>query len=63
MLPLQLIPFTSGIPSFPVAVFGVVPIARAGVEFPEPAWKSFRDFAPVMHPRQTTYCGESKTKR
>ncbi len=30
---------------------------QAGVECPEPEWKSFPDFAPVVHPRQTTYAG------
>ena len=30
---------------------------RAGVEFPEPEWKSFPDFAPLVHPRQKTYTG------
>ena len=30
---------------------------RAGAEFPEPAWKNFPDFAPVMHPRQDTFEG------
>jgi hypothetical protein len=30
---------------------------RAGSEFPEPAWKSRPEFAPVMHPRQPTYKG------
>jgi hypothetical protein len=31
---------------------------RAGTEFPEPAWKSFPEFAPVMHPRQGTFKGD-----
>ena len=31
---------------------------RAGTEFPEPGWKSFPDFAPVMHPRQKTFTGD-----
>lgn len=31
MVPLQLVPFTSGIPSFPVALFGLAIIARDGV--------------------------------
>jgi hypothetical protein len=31
MFPLQLVPFTSGIPSFPVALFGLAMIARDGV--------------------------------
>jgi predicted pyridoxine 5'-phosphate oxidase superfamily flavin-nucleotide-binding protein len=31
---------------------------RANVPFPEPAWKSFPDFAPVMHPRQSTFTGD-----
>lgn len=30
---------------------------QAGVAFPEPAWKSFPDFAPVIHPRQETFGG------
>jgi len=30
---------------------------RPGVEFPEPEWKSFPDFAPLVHPRQKTYTG------
>ncbi|HEX5780044.1 MAG TPA: pyridoxamine 5'-phosphate oxidase family protein [Xanthobacteraceae bacterium] len=30
----------------------------AGVAFPEPAWKSFPEFAPVIHPRQKTYGGD-----
>lgn len=30
---------------------------QAGVPFPEPEWKSFPDFAPVIHPRQPTYTG------
>jgi len=30
---------------------------RTGSEFPEPAWKSRPEFAPVMHPRQPTYKG------
>ena len=30
---------------------------RRGVEFPEPEWKSFPDFAPVIHPRQKTFTG------
>jgi uncharacterized protein len=32
---------------------------RAGVAFPEPAWKSFPEFAPVIHPRQKTYEGDA----
>jgi hypothetical protein len=28
---------------------------RRGVEFPEPEWKSFPEFAPVIHPRQKTH--------
>lgn len=28
-----------------------------GVEFPEPEWKSFPDFAPLIHPRQKTFTG------
>jgi hypothetical protein len=31
---------------------------QAGVEFPEPAWKGFPEFAPVIHPRQKTFQGE-----
>jgi predicted pyridoxine 5'-phosphate oxidase superfamily flavin-nucleotide-binding protein len=31
---------------------------RPGVEFPEPGWKTFPDFAPVMHPRQKTFKGD-----
>jgi predicted pyridoxine 5'-phosphate oxidase superfamily flavin-nucleotide-binding protein len=31
---------------------------RAGVPFPEPEWKSFPEFAPVIHPRQKTFTGE-----
>ena len=31
---------------------------RAGEEFPEPAWKSFPEFAPVIHPRQKTFTGD-----
>ena len=31
-----------------------------GAEFPEPGWKSFPDFAPVMHPRQKTFRGRPK---
>jgi predicted pyridoxine 5'-phosphate oxidase superfamily flavin-nucleotide-binding protein len=31
---------------------------KPGVEFPEPAWKTFSDFAPVMHPRQKTFTGD-----
>ena len=31
---------------------------RAGEEFPEPAWKSFPEFAPVIHPRQKTFAGD-----
>jgi hypothetical protein len=31
MFPLQLVPFTSGIPSFPVAIFGLALIARDGL--------------------------------
>ena len=30
---------------------------RSGVEFPEPEWKSYPEFAPVIHPRQKTYTG------
>jgi len=30
---------------------------QPGKNFPEPAWKSKSDFAPVMHPRQETYKG------
>jgi hypothetical protein len=30
---------------------------QPGVEFPEPEWKSFPDFAPIIHPRQKTYPG------
>jgi len=35
---------------------------QAGVEFPEPAWKNFPDFAPVIHPRQPTYKGDAPAK-
>jgi predicted pyridoxine 5'-phosphate oxidase superfamily flavin-nucleotide-binding protein len=31
---------------------------RAGIPSPEPAWKSFPEFAPVIHPRQKTYTGD-----
>jgi uncharacterized protein len=31
---------------------------RAGIDFPEPEWKSFPEFAPIIHPRQKTYQGE-----
>ena len=31
---------------------------RANSEVPEPAWKTFPDFAPVMHPRQKTFAGD-----
>jgi uncharacterized protein len=31
---------------------------RAGSDFPEPEWKSFPEFAPVIHPRQKTFRGE-----
>jgi uncharacterized protein len=31
---------------------------QAGVEFPEPAWKTFPEFAPVIHPRQKTFTGD-----
>jgi hypothetical protein len=30
---------------------------QAGVKFGEPEWKSFLDFAPIIHPRQKTYAG------
>jgi predicted pyridoxine 5'-phosphate oxidase superfamily flavin-nucleotide-binding protein len=30
---------------------------QAGVAFPEPEWKSFPDFAPIVHPRQKTFAG------
>jgi hypothetical protein len=30
---------------------------RQGTPFPEPEWKSFPDFAPVVHPRQKTFTG------
>lgn len=30
---------------------------QPGVEFPEPAWKNFPHFAPVIHPRQPTFKG------
>ena len=30
---------------------------QPGADFPEPSWKSFPDFAPVMHPRQDAYNG------
>jgi len=30
---------------------------QAGVAFPEPEWKSFPDFAPIVHPRQKTFTG------
>jgi uncharacterized protein len=35
---------------------------QAGTPFPEPAWKNFPDFAPVIHPRQPTYQGEAPEK-
>jgi hypothetical protein len=35
---------------------------RAGAEFPEPAWKTRPDFAPVMHPRQATFAGDPPAK-
>jgi predicted pyridoxine 5'-phosphate oxidase superfamily flavin-nucleotide-binding protein len=31
---------------------------RTGADFPEPAWKSNPEFAPVMHPRQATFRGD-----
>ena len=31
---------------------------KAGVEVPEPAWKSFPDFEDAVHPRQKTFKGE-----
>ncbi|HEY7458335.1 MAG TPA: pyridoxamine 5'-phosphate oxidase family protein [Xanthobacteraceae bacterium] len=31
---------------------------RPGTEFPEPEWKSFPEFAPVIHPRQKTFAGD-----
>jgi predicted pyridoxine 5'-phosphate oxidase superfamily flavin-nucleotide-binding protein len=31
---------------------------RAGVEVPEPAWKSFPEFKDAVHPRQKTFKGE-----
>ena len=30
---------------------------QAGMECPEPEWKSFPDFAPIVHPRQKTFRG------
>ena len=30
---------------------------QADAAFPEPAWKNFPEFAPVMHPRQDTFKG------
>jgi len=30
---------------------------RAGANFPEPAWKSFPEFADAVHPRQPTFKG------
>jgi predicted pyridoxine 5'-phosphate oxidase superfamily flavin-nucleotide-binding protein len=30
---------------------------RAGVDFPEPAWKSFPEFKDAMHPRKPTFKG------
>ena len=30
---------------------------RAGRDFPEPAWKSFPEFADAIHPRQRTFKG------
>ena len=30
---------------------------RAGVEVPEPCWKSFPEFADAVHPRQKTFKG------
>jgi predicted pyridoxine 5'-phosphate oxidase superfamily flavin-nucleotide-binding protein len=35
---------------------------RSGMEFPEPAWKSFPEFAPVIHPRQKTFVGDPPVK-
>jgi predicted pyridoxine 5'-phosphate oxidase superfamily flavin-nucleotide-binding protein len=35
---------------------------QAGTAFPEPAWKSFPEFAPVMHPRQKTFTGDPPAK-
>jgi uncharacterized protein len=35
---------------------------KAGVEFPEPAWKTFPEFAPVIHPRQNTFTGNPPTR-
>ena len=32
---------------------------RAGIDAPEPAWKSFPDFAAFIHPRQETYRGDA----
>ena len=32
---------------------------RRGADPTEPGWKSFPDFAPVVHPRQRTYKGEA----
>ena len=34
---------------------------RPGVEFPEPAWKSFPEFEDVVHPRQKTFRGDSSS--
>lgn len=31
---------------------------HTGVVAPEPAWKSFPEFAAFIHPRRETYCGE-----
>jgi hypothetical protein len=33
---------------------------RAGVEPPEPAWKSFPEFKDAVHKRQRTYCGTTE---
>lgn len=30
---------------------------QQGTPFPEPEWKSFPDFAPIVHPRQKTFTG------
>jgi uncharacterized protein len=33
-------------------------VPRAGVEVPEPGWKSFPDFKDAVHPRQKTFKGD-----
>jgi hypothetical protein len=35
---------------------------RGGVPFPEPAWKSFPEFAPVIPPRRKSFTGDPPSK-